>query len=355
MTIKQYIHVDVFKEVNVLSFNIPDHSIIYLRRYPVDSLQIYFASSLELQNELISHGFYVPKDPKGNIYMPLPIIYANFKGWLTSRQPITVERIIPPEWLGLSAKDLGWSEREIVAGRRERRAFDIPEEETYVNVGVSKNAIIFDLEVKQYHLERTSIRQVNPEKWSNWAMFYLNLEHLDDILETFCLHTFNLTQSSSSAIKEIQQGGKEVTYYVKVGTIDFGLCLGCFDQALLYLRKKAEEHCRHYPNIAFCKDIENVLNHLRLRIVFDKNTKTFAKVGVAKIQGKRAQIMVKLASEGPFINIRGVLKESVEGKARGKLIYCDHKLKRQFVVLKLTEFCNALAITRKYISLLPQK
>jgi hypothetical protein len=29
-----------------------------------------------------------------------------------------------------------------------------------------------------YHLERTSIRQVGPEKWSNWMMFYLNIRDM---------------------------------------------------------------------------------------------------------------------------------------------------------------------------------
>ena|GEM_PF-731133 len=338
-----------------MNLNAPNHSIVYLKRYPVDSLQIYFASSLELQHEFISHGFLVPKDPNKRISMPIPIIYANFKGWLISRQLITDERVIPPEWLGLSAEELGWSEQEVVTRRGKRRAFSIPEEEVYVNMGMGENIIVFDLEVKQYHLERISTRQVNPEKWNNWAIFYLNLEYLDDILNTFCRHILNPAWSSSSATKEVQQGRKEVTYYVKVGVVDFGLCLGCFDQALLYFRKKAEEHCNYYPNTAFCRNIENVLNRLRLRIVFDKNIDTFAKIDIAKIQGKRPQIMVKLASGKSKMKIPGVLKEFIEGKVRGKLVYCDHKLKRQFIALDLVEFCNALAVTRNYVALLPQE
>lgn len=341
--------------MNVLSLGVSAPSVTYMKRYPVDSLQIYFASSLELQQELISQGFLVPKDPKKKISMPIPIIYANFKGWIAPRQLITIERIIPPEWLGLAIEDLGWSEQEVQARGRKKRAFDIPEEEVYVNIGVSDNIIVFDLEIKRYHLERTSIRQVNPEKWSNWAMFYLNLEYLGDILSTFCNNVPSYASISSQAVKEIQQGGKEVTYYVPVRVIDFGLCLGCFDLALLYIRRKTKEHCSYYPSIDLCKDVERILRSLRLRIVYDKDTETFAKVGVAKIQGKRPQIMVKLASEGPTTTIRGVLKESISGKARGKLMYCSHELKRQFIALDLAGFCNALAITKNYVSQLPQE
>ena len=78
-----------------------------LRTYPVDSLQIYFPASLEIQEELISSGFYVPRSPDGRVLMPVPLIYSNFRGWLKPAEPITIERLIPPEWLGLAPSQLG--------------------------------------------------------------------------------------------------------------------------------------------------------------------------------------------------------------------------------------------------------
>jgi len=331
------------------------NSVKYVKRYPLDSLQIYFASSLELQQEFLSHGFYVPKDHDKKVVMPIPIIYANFKGWVASRQPITIERVIPLEWIGLIPEQLGWKEREIWIRGKKRRAFDLPEEEMYVDIGITSNVVVFNFDVKRYHLERTSIRQVNPEKWSNWTMFYISMEYLSDIVDTLCRNTIGMTSTTINVVKEVQQGGKEVTYYTPVKVVDFSLCLGCFDLVLLYLKKKAEEHCYYYPLMHYCSNIENEVKSLKLRLIYDQNINTFAKVGIAKMMGKRPQMMVKLASEGPIIKIKGVLKDVVEGKARGKLVYCNHTVKRLYVALDLTDFCKALTLTRNYINLLPSE
>jgi len=63
-----------------------------LKTYLVDSLQIYFAASLELQEELINHGFYVPRSPDRKVIMPVPLIYSNFRGWLKPAEPITIDK-----------------------------------------------------------------------------------------------------------------------------------------------------------------------------------------------------------------------------------------------------------------------
>jgi hypothetical protein len=58
-----------------------NHNFIeWVNDYPVDSLQMYFSASLELQEELIKHGFQVPRSRDSKINMPIPIIYANFQG-----------------------------------------------------------------------------------------------------------------------------------------------------------------------------------------------------------------------------------------------------------------------------------
>ena len=80
----------------------------WIKTYPVDSLQIYFAASLEIQEELINNGFYVPRSPDRKVIMPIPLIYSNFRGWLKPTEPITIERLIPPEWLGLTPSELRW-------------------------------------------------------------------------------------------------------------------------------------------------------------------------------------------------------------------------------------------------------
>jgi hypothetical protein len=330
----------------------------WIKKYPIDSLQIYFASSLELQEELIRRGFYVPKSPSGTIFMPIPIIYSDFRGWLVQKGPVTIERLIPPQWLGLTPQQLNWRKTRVNG----KEAYDIPKEEVYVNLGISNETVLLDLEVLKYHLERTSIRGINPERWTNWVMFYVDAEFLDELIEL--LKEYLPTQARSPTfvphaagkpILEKQQGGKEVTYYVKVIARDFSLCMGCFEQAQRYLTVKAQEHCRMYPSLPFCKDLENELKSLRLRLRYSEKVEVFAKVGVAKIAGKKPQVMVKLASVGPTINIRGVLKSEIKGKARGELICCDHASRRQYLALDLPSFHYALATTKNCLTKLPKE
>ncbi|GAB6945263.1 hypothetical protein [Vulcanisaeta sp. JCM 14467] len=328
--------------------------LIKIGKYLIDSLQIYFSASLELQEELIKNGFYVPRSPDRKIKMPIPIIYSNFRGWLKTPEPITIERLIPPEELGLKPDDLGWT-RTVKDGKT---AYLIPPEKAYVEVYVKNNTISFDLNILGYHLERASIRGINPEKWTNWLMFYIDLKYIDEIIDALKNYV-NINSQSQLNLpepeKEIQQGGKEVTYYVKVPVRDFSVCMGCFDPVQKYLRKKAEEHCKLYPNLKLCENPIDIINKLRLRLEYDPSTETFAKVGIAKISGKRPQIMVKLASMGPSITIRGVAKSEIKGKARGKLVYCGHKNRRQYIDLDLISFYKALLSTRDYVDKLPKE
>ncbi|MEM2197228.1 MAG: hypothetical protein QW290_09130 [Sulfolobales archaeon] len=331
-------------------------SVIWLRRYPVDTLQVYFAASLELQGELISHGFYVPKSPDGRVVMPVPLIYSNFRGWLKPAEPITIERLIPPEWLGLTSQQLGW----VKTVREGKEAYTLPQEEVYVNLGVEGDSVVLDLDVRGYHLERTSIRGVNPDKWTNWAMLYVSAEYLDELvaaLRGFLPSYYGslVPGGTPEPRREVQQGGKEVTYYVEVPVEEFSLCLGCFDLVQRYLYVKAGEHCVIDPNSTLCRNPRSVISGLKLRLSRSHAVRTFAKVGVAKISGKRPQVMVKLASDEPRITIRGVLKDRVEGKARGELVYCNHEVRRQYLVLNLVSFYKALIATSKCLSMLPRE
>jgi len=332
-----------------------------VKRYPIDSLQIYFAASLEIQEELINHGFYVPSDKDERIRMPIPIIYANFRGWLREPEPITIERLIPPAWLGTTDVELGW--RHTFRGGKD--AYFLPVDEVYTDVCISEGAVIFDLIIKGYHLERTSIRGVNPDKWTNWAMLYIDFNYIDELIDLLkkyiseipyrSLREPSLHVDRLKPQKEVQQRGKEVTYFVPVRVRDFELCMGCFDLAQRYLYFKAKEHCKLEPSSEVCVNTEEVIKKLRLKLKYSPAINTYAKVGVAKIAGKRPQIMVKLASEGPEKVIRGILKPTVRGKARGDLVYCNHEVKRQYVALDLVEFYRALIITRSYVDKLPKE
>jgi len=324
--------------------------VIWFGNYPIDSLQIYFAASLEIQEELIKHGFYVPKSPDGRVIAPVPIIYSNFRGWLKPVEPLTIERLIPPEWIGLAPSELNWRK----TFRERKEAYILPEEEVYVNIGVSKNTVIFDLNVKGYHLERTSIRGINPDKWTNWVMFYIDLKYVDEIINLLKNYLPKDLRCTVKPKKEVQQGGKEITYYVTVPVKDFSFCLGCFELVQKYLHTKAIEHCKINSSCDLCRNPESVIGKLWLRLKFTPSVNTFAKVGVAKVAGKRPQIMVKLASTAPQKVIRGTLKEEVRGKARGELTYCDHKDRKQYVELDLMSFYKALTVTRNYMGKLPK-
>jgi len=230
-----------------------------------------------------------------------------------------------------------------------KKAYHLPQEEAYVNVVVNKGVVVLDLKILGYHLERTSIRGINPEKWSNWAMLYLDAERLEELIEFLKGYLPRLPSTVSRVKLEKQQGGKEVTYYIEVPVLDFSMCLGCFDLARKYLHVKAQEHCKLYPWLSICKTPDKELKNLRLRLKYSSKVNSFAKVGVAKISGKRPQIMVKLASTEPKITIQGILKKQITGKARGGLTYCDHVNKRQYLVLDLPLFYHALVTTKGYL------
>ncbi|HWQ16754.1 MAG TPA: hypothetical protein VNL13_02865 [Sulfolobales archaeon] len=300
------------------------------------------------RRELTNYGFKIPRSVDGKIETPIPIIYGNFKGWIKQREPITIERLIPPEWLGLKPHELGWRETEY----KGKRAFHILTEEVYVDIGYGDEGNVYlKLDAKGYHLERVSIRGVNPEKWNNWAMFYINAKCYDELLELLK----DLAGTSPTPIpiqvgREILQGGKEVTYYaytpkrrdVGIPIEGFSLCLGCFSLAFTYFKAKSKEN--GVP--------PDIVDRVRFRLNYDPSINTGLKVGVAKIIGKNPQIMFKLASNTPK-QIRGILRDFVKGKARGRLSYCDHRDKAQFIVINGRLLYTALSAAEQYLSKLP--
>jgi len=312
----------------------------WVTKFPVDTLQIYFPCSLELQEELINKGFKVPADKGRKIKTPIPLIYSNFRGWLIKPEPITFERLIPPEWYGKTAEELEWQETV----RDGKKAYYLPQEEVYVDAGFDNIGLMyFKLDVRGYHLEKTSIRGVNPEKWNNWAMFYISTEYLDELINVLTNFLDVPLVQKLYPVLEKQQGGKEKTYYASpirgkslgIPITNYSLCLGCFDLSLLYFKHKAIENNLN----------QDVVKDLKLRITYKPTINAGLKIGVAKIEGKRPQIMFKLASDTP-IQIKGILKPIIEGKARGDLCFCDHQSKIQLVVAKARDVYSALLATR---------
>ncbi|MGQ9469586.1 MAG: hypothetical protein ACUVTD_07180 [Nitrososphaerales archaeon] len=92
---------------------------------------------------------------------------------------------------------------------------------------------------------------------------------------------------------------------------DFSFCMGCFEQIIDYLTNEIGDR--------------SIAMNLKLRLNFSQNIGRYAKVGVAKIESKSLQFMSKLASYPIRRTIKGILKEVVEGKAKGELSLCNHE------------------------------
>jgi hypothetical protein len=309
---------------------------IHIGTFEIESLQIYFAGSLELQEELMKTGFKVPKPT------PLPIIYANFRGWVSDKPPITIERLIHPSRYVKSYRDLGWDKTT----KDGKEAYIIPDERCLLNVEIEeeKEEILLLIKPVVYHLERTSIRQVGPEKWSNWMMFYLNIRDMlvlaEKLLEKVKLSD-NICRKTVVITREVQQGGKEETYFCGfergsgIPVKDFSVCMGCFDHVISYLKNEASD--------------DRVVDTLKLRLNYSSEVGGFAKIGLAKIEGKKPQFMFKLASYPIERSIKGILKEVIRGKARGNLAYCTHESKLHNVSLDFNLFSRTLCCIRRIL------
>jgi hypothetical protein len=309
---------------------------MHIGTYNVESLQIYFPASLEIQEELIRAGFKVPKPT------PLPIIYANFRGWIAEKPPITIERLIPPSRYGKSHLDLGW-ERTIREGKE---AYIIPEEKSIIEVELDeeKKEIRLVIKPEVYHIERTSIRQIGPEKWTNWFMFYMNIKDTLDLTGKLLGEVElpdDLCRKPMFINREVQQGGKEETYFCGfekregIPVKDFSFCMGCFDQVINYLINEIDD--------------KKIVKTLKLRLNYAPDVKGFAKIGLARIEGKTPQFMFKLASFPIEKSIKGILKDTVRGKARGSLKYCSHEKRHHYISLDSKLFLRTLCCIRRIL------
>jgi len=192
--------------------------------YKLDSIQIYFNGSLEIQEELIKKGLSVP------LKTPLPIIYGNVAGYIDGRTSRLALRaaLLDPERYGRTLDELGWT----IHGRN----IEIPREYAELKVELMGNQVILSPQFASgkpgYHLEKASYRGVSPTNWKNWAGFYLALSELAKMAQ-------DLGASAHAAFvsweheKLPRGGGHEDTYYVTSGRDEkgiepyaFSLCMG---------------------------------------------------------------------------------------------------------------------------------
>jgi hypothetical protein len=314
--------------------------IVLLGSYRAETVQIYFPASLELQEELIINGFRVPSPT------PIPIIYSNFGPWIGERPLITQERVIEPERCGKTLEDLGWQQK-LIGGKT---GYEIPTESAYLKLELEEetNELHLMLEIPQYHLEKVSIRGINPDKWANWAMAYISLNDLDNAIQRLLeVVSFpkELCAQPLFIKREPQQGGKEDTYFACLNKDDkldipvkgFSMCLGCFEYAMDYLRTEAKKYSLS-PQQA---------EQLKLRLEYDAGISAFAKIGLSRMEGKKPQFMLKLVSPAVVKTIKGILKPILQGKARGNLSHCSHETKAQKVIIDASLFLRVACAMRK--------
>ncbi len=299
--------------------------------YKLDSIQIYFNGSLEIQEELIKKGLSVP------LKTPLPIIYGNVAGYIDGRTSRLALRaaLLDPERYGRSLDELGWT----IHGRH----IGIPREYAELKVELMGNQVILSPHFARgkpgYHLEKASYRGVSPTNWKNWAGFYLALSEL----RKMACDLGDLTRValvSWEHEKLPKGGGHEDTYYITSGRdekgiepYDFSLCMGCWDNVLEYLANES-------PRVP--------VHSFRLRLQKSPDIPTRLKIGLAKMDEKYPQFMIKLSTHpSAKLSIRGINAQGhsivVKGKPRGVLVACDHKLRRNEVIIDREEFCVAIA------------
>jgi hypothetical protein len=144
------------------------------------------------------------------------------------------------------------------------------------------------------------------------------------------------------SVKHERLPGFEDTYYVYVSpkdrdfgldcVKDFTICAGCFNFVLAYLDRQP-------PGVA---------RSLSLRLVKDPSIPVYLKAGIAKVEGKHPQFMMKLASS-QTMRISGRLKPIIEGKARGRLEFCDHSKPDQKIIFDRAIFSQAVGFWKHAI------
>ena len=307
-------------------------------QYPLESLQIYFNASLEIQRELLSKGYRVPLET------PVPIIYGDMGAYIQPNLgagPLKVA-ILDPTRYGRTYSLMHWTQN----GRHVR----IPPEhgDLVIELGAAGDATLrfkFSDSTPGYHLEKASYRSsANPNLWNNWAMFYTSIDSLARIVTDLAKHLGPLGESTLYWTHEKlpKGGGQEDTYYASldsectgVSLNGYTLCLGCWDHTLDYFAiERSGYGGRGFPTPQ---------DNLDLRIVQQTARPVNAKIGVARITGKSPQFMFKFATfSKPTLKIQGINREgkpiTIPGKPRGTVQACSHSPRDNSITLDAQDF-----------------
>ena len=315
-----------------------DNRFLLIGEYILETLQIYFPCSLELQEELIRHEYQVP------VKTPIPIIYGNYKGYEEGKELAGPKKqaVIHPTRYGKTLSEMGWQEfTDHYEVPKEHGAILRVELEGKEQDALLHLKFVFKNPKPNYHLERISYRAVEPSKWSNWAMFYIDLNDLSGIIRT--LSNFvdlpNRFCVTPAYIKhEIQQGGQEDTYFLSldrdhhnigIPIKSYSLCLGCFDYVLSYFDFEAKKHGG------------DPIGEAKLRLS-PGSIQALAKIGPSKMVNKHPQFMIKLVAHPDYKKeITKLDGKRMEGKAKGDLVFCNHRNRTNEVAISASLFLRA--------------
>jgi len=218
--------------------------------YDLESLQIFFNGSLEIQEEMIRKGFHVP------LVTPLPIIYGDMAGYKDDRTSRTALKaaILHPNRYGKTMEEMGWADagrKIIVPHERAKLLLKLERTDSGPLLHFSPK---FEPGFPGYHLEKASYRGINPTSWKNWAAFYTNIRDLVKIVDHLSGKIGFPKELCSKRVylkheKLPKGGGHEDTYFVSFNRERYGiepnsysLCMGCWDCVMDYLEHEVKEH-----------------------------------------------------------------------------------------------------------------
>ncbi|NJE07829.1 PhoI [Thermococcus sp. M39] len=287
-----------------------------LGSYELESFQVFFPASLEIQEELLKAGFKVPYDKEKDFATPIPVVAA-FK---TGRK-LRKDKLLK----GKKIKENG-------------NFVEISPEKALLKLLINEKGFLkLGFEVKTYHLEDLGFVRVPPRIWSTWASFSLPINTFEEINEK--LKEF-ASEKPKGMYLASKSNGKNIDVYSYKGrkaknlgipVFGYNLSLNSFELVGEYLKEKAEQSGVN----------KEVLPYLKLSLKKRKETKAGLKVGIVWREGKAEKITLKLSTTYPKIKIVGLYGE-LEGKSRGEL----SNEKDHFIIVHSNDFYWALLNVR---------
>jgi hypothetical protein len=321
--------------------------------YPLESLQIYFNGSLEIQEEMIKAGFRVP------LVTPLPIIYGDMAGYEDNRTSRTALKaaILHPAKYGKTIEEMGWTDagkKIIIPHETAKLVLEVEKKDSKYLLHLSPK---FEPNKPGYHLEKASYRGVNPTSWKNWGAFYTNTIDLVRIVDDLSAKIGFPKEACAKPVyikheKLPKGGGHEDTYFMSFSSDRYGiepysysLCMGCWDYVIEYLTRQINVHVK--------LGLPKPTLPANLRLEKDPNIPVRLKIGLSKMTEKHPQFMIKFSTVPTALKtITGIDREGkpilVEGKPRGKCVPCDHSKRINEVVIDAYQFLRTACVARQF-------